>query len=294
MPVSNGSLPRRLRAEWPNYLFVLPQVVFFVLFLAWPLISGIQISLHDWKIMAATQRFIGAENYIAMWKDATWWQALRSSFTFTAIVMSVNTALALLTAIVLRQRFAGRGFFRLVFYLPSVLSVTVLGILAIRVWDPQNGILNYVTTQLLGLAPVAWWTPRSEMLILALTTVWWTFGFPMLVFLAGLRNIPEQIYEAGRMDGAGAWQMLFRITLPLLKPSLLFVLATQFMTHMQMFGQAYALGGPETQTVFVYMFDNAWKFFRFGYASAMGVALTVIIVIAIRILFMLLGRRVEY
>jgi multiple sugar transport system permease protein len=210
--------------------------------------------------------------------------------------MGINTVLALIVAANLKQNFRGRNFFRVVYYLPSVLSVTVVGVIAQRVWSPEGGMLNYLIAGVLGLQPIRFWSPGSELTILAITTVWWTFGFPMLVFLAGLNGIPETMYEAAKIDGANTLQAFFRITLPLLTPTLLFVLSTQFITHMQMFGQAYQMVGnnPNAQPVFIYMFNNAWKFFRFGYASAMGVALTVIIVVVTRILFSLLGRRYEY
>jgi len=287
---------RRLREEAPNYLFILPQFILFIAFLAWPVVRGIEISLNDWKIMAVTQRFIGVANYTELFKDPYWWHALRNSFIFTGLVMSINTVLALIVAANLKQAFRGRNFFRVVYYLPSILSVTVVGVIAQRVWNPETGLLNYLVSGVLQQPPIRWWSPGSELMILAIMTVWWTFGFPMLVFLAGLNGIPESMYEAAKIDGAGNMQAFFRITLPLLMPTLLFVISMQFITHMQMFGQAYQMAGnnPNAQPVFVYMFTNAWKFFRFGYASAMGVVLTVIIIVVTRIFFGLLGRRYEY
>ena len=209
--------------------------------------------------------------------------------------MSINTVLSLAVALNLKHRFVGRSFFRAVFYLPSVLSVTVVGIIAFRVWDPHRGLLNAFIIGLLHGQPLQPWGGRGEMLVLVITTVWWTFGFPMLVFVAGLSNVPETLYEAAKIDGADALRLFTRITLPLITPTLLFVLSTQFITHMQMFGQAYQLSSsPESQTVFVYLFDTSWKYFRFGYSSAMGVALTVILLIVTRVLFAVFGRRFEY
>lgn len=282
------------RIQFSNYLFILPQLLLFAFFLALPVFRGIQISLFDWKIMAPTQRFLGLQNYTELFKDPTWWRALRASFTFTALVMLFNTTLALGVALLLKRNFAGRNFLRMAFYLPGVLSVTVIGIVAYRVFDPRAGLLNNFVVSVLQAQPIQWWSGNTEMLILVATTVWWTFGFPLLVFIAGLRGIPDNIYEAARMDGAGAWQTLWRITWPLLTPTLLFVFSTQFITHMQMFGQAYQLGSGDSQTVFVYMFDTTWKFFRFGYASAMGVVLTLIIVLVARVIFALFSRRFEY
>jgi len=286
----------KLRESLPNYLFILPQFVLFLLFLAWPVARGIQISLNDWKIMAVTQRFIGIQNYMEIWRDPKWWNALGNSIEFTVLVMSINTVLALLVAVLLKDRFRGRNFLRAVLYLPSVLSVTVVGVIAFRVWDVDRGLLSYFWVGLLQQAPIRWWTPGTQLMVLVLTTVWWTFGFPMLIFLAGLHAIPNTVYEAAEIDGADRWQTFWKVTLPLLGPSLLFVLSTQFMTHMQMFGQAYQLGGnnESAQTVYVYMFNNSWRYFRFGYAAAMGVAVTVLIMAVTRLLFTLLGRRVEY
>lgn len=286
----------KLRESLPNYLFILPQFVLFLLFLAWPVARGIQISLNDWKIMAVTQRFIGVQNYLEIWRDPKWWNALRNSIEFTVLVMSINTVLALLVAVLLKERFRGRNFLRAVLYLPSVLSVTVVGVIAFRVWDVDRGLLSYFWVGLLQQAPIRWWTPGTQLIMLVLTTVWWTFGFPMLIFLAGLHAIPNTVYEAAEIDGANRWHTFWKVTLPLLGPSLLFVLSTQFMTHMQMFGQAYQLAGnnESAQTVYVYMFNNSWRYFRFGYAAAMGVAVTVFIMAVTRLLFTLLGRRVEY
>jgi multiple sugar transport system permease protein len=255
----------------------------------------VQISLHDWKIMAPMQHFVGTANYAELLRDPMWWKVLGNSFTFTLLVIAINTTLALLVALNLKHSFAGRNFFRAVFYLPSVLSVTVVGILAFRVWDPHGGLLNSLVVGLLRGQPLQPWGGRGEILVLVITTVWWTFGFPMLVFVAGLSNVPQTLYEAAKIDGAGAPQLFTRITLPLITPTLLFVLSTQFISHMQMFGQAYQLStSPESQTVFVYLFDTSWKYFRFGYSSAMGVALTVILLAVTRVLFALFGRRFEY
>jgi len=298
VPVRAGTMRlnwRTLRAHIPSYLFILPQYVLFIVFLVLPVVRGVQISLHDWKIMAQAQRFIGSANYAELLRDPTWWKVLGNSITFTLLVMLINTTLALLVAVNIKRRFPGRNFFRTVFYLPSVLSVTVVGILAFRVWDAREGLLNSLIVGVFQGQPLQPWAGHTAILTLAITTVWWTFGFPMLVFVAGLSAVPETVYEAAKIDGAGAWQLFAFITLPLITPTLLFVLSLQFITHMQMFGQAYQLReSADAQTVFVYLFDTSWKFFRFGYASAMGVVLTVILLVVTRVLFALFGRRFEY
>ena len=127
---------------------------------------------------------------------------------------------------------------------------------------------------------------------------WWTFGFPMLVFLAGLQNIPETLYEAAKIDGANSWQSFRYITIPLIMPTLLFVTVTQFIAHMQVFAQPYIIsgGGPgnASRTAVMYLYETAWKFFRFGYASSIAVVLAVIMIVVTVIIFSLMRGRTEY
>ncbi len=168
-----------------------------------------------------------------------------------------------------------------------------------RVFDPQRGLLNYYITDVLN-GPRVIWLGNAHIVIpaISLATVWWTFGFPMLVFLAGLQNIPETLYEAAKIDGASPRQLFFRITLPLLSPTLLFIGVTQFLSQMQIFGQPLIMtnGGPgnESRTVIIYLYQTAWSFFRMGYASAMAVALAVIMVVVTLIQFRVLRNRADY
>ena len=288
-----------LKSQLPNYLFVLPQLIFFVIFLVIPIFRGVQISMFDWKIMLTDQAWVGTANYQQLWGDKTFWQTMQNTIYFTVLTVGMNVILSLVVAVGLKQAFAGRDFFRVLFYAPTILSVSVIGIVAIRVWDTQLGIVNYFVTYLMGGPRISWLgNPSTVIPALALTTVWWTFGFPMLVFLAGLQNIPEQLYEAAKIDGAGRLRTFRNITLPLIMPSMLYVVVTQFISHMQVFVQPYVItgGGPGnlSRSTVQYLYETAWKFFRFGYASAIAVCLAATMIVITVILFRLLRNRTDY
>lgn len=290
---------KRLRKQLPNYLFIIPHFALFILFLAWPIFRGIQISFYDWKIMATEQRFIGSANFEALWVDPLWWKVLGNTVLFTLMTVAIAVVVSLLTAVALKQKFWGRDFFRVVFYAPGIMSVSVLGLIALRMWDSQRGVINYFIISTLQGSRVNWLGDVALALpALSMTTVWWGFGFPMLIFLAGLQNIPEPLYEAAKIDGATAPQSFLRITIPLIMPTLLFVVVTQFIAHMQVFAQPYIItnGGPghETRTAVMYLYDTAWRFFRFGYASTIAVALTVVMIIVTIILFRIFRSSTEY
>jgi multiple sugar transport system permease protein len=286
-----------LRKQLPNYLFVLPHFLFFAIFLLYPIFRGIQISLYDWKIMLTDQNFIGLANYQALMDDAIFWEVLGNTIYFTVLTVALNVIVALSVAIALKQDFHGSNSMRVLFYAPAILSVSVLAIIGIRIWDTQLGIVNYFMVTLLGLPRISWLGDRALAIpALSVTTVWWSFGFPMLVFLAGLQNIPEQLYEAAKIDGAGRLATFRHITLPLLMPTMLFVVVTQFIAHMQVFAQPYIItgGGPgnATRSVVMYLYETAWKFFRFGYASAISVVLAVIMIFVTVVLFCVFRGRV--
>src|SRR5215216_66758 len=290
---------KAIRKQLPNYLFVLPHFLLFAVFILFPIFRSIHISLFDWKIMLKEQHFIGLANYEALLKDTIFWQALGNTAYIMIFTVICNIVLGLLIASGLKHSFFGSNFLRVLFYAPGIISVSVLGIIGVRIWDTQLGVVNYFVTTLMHGPRVSWLgNPSLVLPALSITTVWWTFGFPMLVFLAGLQNIPETLYEAAKIDGANPRQSFFYITIPLIMPTMLFITVTQFIAHMQVFAQPYiiSLGGPgnASRTAVMYLYETAWKFFRFGYASSMAVVLALIMIVVTVILFSLMRGRADY
>lgn len=302
MTVRAGAESQRwktLRKQLPNYLFVLPHFLFFAVFLLYPIFRGLEISLYDWKIMLKDQRFVALANYEALLKDKVFWEVLGNTFQFMIWTVIINVGLALVVASGLKHRFFGRDLLRILFYAPGILSVSVIGIIGIRIWEPQIGIINYYVANVLGGPRIYWISdPMLIIPVLSVTTIWWTFGFPMLVFVAGLNNIPESLYEAAKIDGAGMLRSFRHITIPLIMPTMLFVVVTQFIAHMQVFAQPYIItgGGPgnSSRSVVQYLYETAWKYFRYGYASSISVVLALIMVVVTITLFSIMRKRAEY
>jgi multiple sugar transport system permease protein len=291
-------LKQRWRKVLPNYLFVLPYLCFYVLFRLGPDLFGFFVSFHQWEVLGDTQSFIGLGNYLALLHDSLWWLALRNTALFAVLTVAGNLVAGLGAALLVKQNIPGQQFFRVVFYAPVVLSVAVMAAVLQKMLDSQYGLLNYFLAWI-GIPGIGWLAnPNLVIPSLSAGTVWWNFGFPMLIFLSGLLNIPDHLYEAARIDGADGFAAFRVITLPLLKPVLLFVLVTQFIAHLQVFGQMFIMtqGGPgyASLSTIMYLYQTAWQYYQMGYASSMAFSLAVLIFAITLLNFRLFGQRVEY
>jgi len=294
-------LALRHREALAAYLFLTPFFFFFIVFILRAVVTAVQMSLYDWKILAATHPYVGLGNYQELMGDSRWWISLQNTIVFTLMTVTGTTILALAAAVAVNQPIKGQSFFRVLLYAPAVLSVGVVGTTWQWLFDGQFGLVNYVLS-FFGIPRINWLGNLSTVLpTLSLTTIWWGFGFPMLIFLAGLQGIPDQLYEAARIDGANGRKLFRFITLPLLRPTILFVTVTGLIGNFQVFGQVYTMpspaGGPGfgSYTVIYYLYQVALRgSFNVGYGAAIAIVLAIIISIFTITQFSLFGRRVEY
>lgn len=288
----------RTREALAGYLFLTPFAIFFLIFVARAVVAAGQMSFFDWKILAHRHPYIGLENYQELLGDSIWWTSLKNTAYFSILTVGGTTILALFGAVAVTRPIRGGTFFRVILYAPSLLSVAVVGTTWQWLLNTQFGIINYGLT-LIGIQPLNWLGDGNLVIpALSLTTIWWGFGFPFLIFIAGLQGIPESLYEAARIDGANGRQVFTHITVPLLRPTILFVTVTGFIANFQLFGQNYIMtrGGPgyASYSVILYLYNVAWQSFRMGYGSAIAIALAFIITLFTITQFRLIGARVEY
>lgn len=287
----------RWRNIWVPYAFMLPFITFFVIFRLLPSIFGIGLSFARWELLEGTREFAGLRNFALLMKDEIFWVSMRNSFVIAVLSTAGVTIVAMAAAVGLRSIHWGQTFFRVFLYLPTILAISVVGIIWQRVLS-TNGLINYFINWLGGRSIAFLGDPHLVLGSLSLVTVWWSFGFPMLTLLAGLYAIPNSLNEAAMLDGANGWQIFTRITLPLIRPALLFVTLTQFIGHMQVFGQAYVLtsGGPgyASYPVILYLYQMAWRYYHMGYASAIAVLLALVLLVGSVFQMRFLGERVEF
>jgi len=287
----------RIRNTIAAYAFVAPYLTFFLVFTLWPILFAIGLSFSKWELLYNTREFAGLRNFIDLLNDSLFWISFGNSVYFAVMTVVGNVVVSLSAALALQRLTRGQTLFRIMLYVPTILSISVMGIIMQRVLS-TNGLLNYVLS-LVGIKPIRFLgDARLVMPSLSLATVWWGFGFPMLIFLSGLYAIPQSLYEAAQLDGAGNWRILTRITLPLLRPTLLLVSVTGFISHMQVFGQPYILtqGGPgyASYPLILYLYQTAWRYYHMGYASSMALALAVFMLAVSVLQFRIMGQRVEY
>ena len=289
---------RRRRQTGTAYLFLLPGLLLFAVFRLYPLLEGLRVSFTNARLGRATYQYVGLANYTRLADDTRFGVSLWNTAFYTVASTLPILAVPLGLALAL-NRGALRNVLRGVFFFPFTLSVVTVGLAWLWLLDPVVGPFNYYL-RALGVPARSWLAdPATGMWAIIGTTVWWVTGYYLVVYLAGLQDIPRELYEAAALDGAGGWRTFWTITLPLLRPVLLFVVVTHVIGSFQIFGQVFVLtsGGPgdATRTVVQHLYETAFQnFFQFGAASAMAWVLFAIIMVFSLLQFRLLRGHTEY
>ncbi|HKJ91616.1 MAG TPA: sugar ABC transporter permease, partial [Longimicrobiales bacterium] len=286
----------RLREALHAWAFLAPSFTHLLLFSVGPIVFALYLSFHRWNLVEARRPFVGLANYRALVGDAAFGHALANTAIYVLFV-PVGMAVALALALLVNRRMRGVAFLRTVFFLPYITSFVAISLVWKWMYDPDFGLFNNILARL-GLPPQPWLSsPATAMPSLMLMSVWMYAGYMMVIFLAGLQNIPESLYESARIDGAGAWQRFRRITLPMLRPTTFFVLVTMVIFMFQVFTAVYVMteGGPlhATDVIVYHIYRNAWEYLRMGYASAMAWVLFGIVFVVTLVQYVWLGGRVE-
>jgi multiple sugar transport system permease protein len=279
--------------DWRGLLFVAPFLALYSLILVFPLLRGLWLSLNQVDLFGAGH-FVGFGNYAELFRDPVFGTSLINTFEVTLMIVPPLTVIALLLALALNRAGSGAAIIRGIFFSSAVLSVTIVTLIWRFILAPDAGLLGEVW-KAFGWEPLAFLSDQHLVLpALAITTIWWSVGFPMLLFLAGLQQIPEDMYEAAALDGAGQWTTFRKITLPALRRTVVLVVMLQTAAQLQLFGQSQLLtaGGPSgaSRTAVLFLFETAFGRWQLGYASAAAEVLFLIILAVTLTQYWLTGR----
>lgn len=299
--IATTGTPARRQVNYIPYLFILPHLIFFISFLAYPFFYGIYISLFTFDFLRPEFRpFVGFQNYANILFNrgsvqfTDFWTAAGNTAQFILYSVPPLVIFALLLAVLLNGNYRGRNIYRGLYFAPYALSVTVAAVLWRWIFE-QGGLIDTYLARIgippfggLGAQPGAW-------IAITVATVWWTIGFNTVIFLAALQEIPESLYEAASLDGANRFQQFFRITIPMLRPVLVFVITITLLASANLFGQPHIMTGTQSRTVgtesiIQRIYDEGILQYRMGSAAAMSVLVAAILLVLTTINFRIFGR----
>ncbi|NJP95359.1 N-Acetyl-D-glucosamine ABC transport system, permease protein 1 [[Actinomadura] parvosata subsp. kistnae] len=295
--VREPARPARRGGGLHAYLFVAPSLFGVVAFLLLPMVIVLVLSLFDWELLSAPE-FVGLENYRRLASDGETWHSLWVTVAYVLLCIPLQTVLALGLAVLLDRRIKGVRFYRSLFVVPWMATPIVLALVWNWIFDPRDGAINRAL-ELVGVTGPDWLSDPSWALpAVALVSVWQHTGYNMLFFLAGLQGIPKELHDAAAIDGATPAQRFWRVTLPLLNPTMFFVTVTNLIGAFQVFDTVYAMtnGGPghSTEVLNFRIFETAFKQFDFGYAATLSTLLFLIIFLVTVAQVRFFGKRTTY
>jgi multiple sugar transport system permease protein len=299
MAITRKKATRREWQDWiQGYVFLAPSFIFLAVFTYFPVLYAFVLSFWRWRVLRGEPTFIGLDNYTYLFTSEDFWQAMWNTFYFAAGSIPTGMAIALVIALMLNRPLRGLAIYRTAYFLPTITSLVAVSVVWLWIYHPDVGLANYILS-LFGLPGVRWLNePRSAMPALIILGIWRGMGYNVIIYLAGLQNIPQHLYEAAKIDGANRWELFRHVTWPLLTPTSFFILIIAVINSFQSFTQIHVMtqGGPigSTTVIVYYLYQQAFQQFTMGYGSAIAMVLFVMILILTLIQTKVLGPRVHY
>lgn len=289
-------MKRSVRTNLTGYLFILPWLIGLLVFTLIPTVWSLYLSFTNYKLLSQP-KFIGLENYITMFQNPTFWKSLRVTATYAVLSVPLHIVTALLAALALYRRKPGIGIYRTIFYVPSFIGGSVGVAVMWRMIFSDSGFINSFLVGM-GLEKIKFFNSLSNALYTLVAIQTWVLGTAMLIFIAGLQQVPQELYESATIDGAGRIRKFFSITLPLISPMVLYNLILGIINAMQVFTSGFVItkGGPAKSTYFyvLYLYEEAFKYHNMGYASALAWVLFLLIFVLTLIVLRVSKQMVYY
>ncbi|MFD2611732.1 carbohydrate ABC transporter permease [Paenibacillus gansuensis] len=291
------------RSRFTSSLFVLPYLTSFCVFLLFPILYGVYISFHNFEMLSSTRKFVGFEHYVKIFTPGSYlndqfFSGLWNTFQFVIYSVPLLVILGLLLAMLVNALPGKiRGLFRTFYFMPYAISGSVMAVIWLMMFDTNAGFINGMLAKL-NISPIPWLTGLPWAWVsLVMTTLWWTIGFNMVIFINALNEVPEDYYEAASIDGANAWNKFVSITLPSIRPVMLFIIITSTIASFNIFAQPFLLtrGGPgdSTKVLLMNVLDEAFKGKDMGSASAMAILMALIIMLVSAVQYRIAYARKE-
>ncbi|MDR4887751.1 sugar ABC transporter permease [Fredinandcohnia sp. QZ13] len=296
--IEKAKKQKRISSLLKGILFLLPSIVLFSVFVFYPLFKTMYLSFFLTDAKGATTVFVGLENYLYMFSDPIFLKSFKNTFLFVLYTVPVTVVISLFLAVISNEKLKGIGFFRTIFTSTMGVSVAAASVFWLYLFNPTMGLLNQILT-VFGAESIGWLTdPKWAMIAIAITTIWMNIGFTFLILLGGLQSIDTSLYESADIEGSGYFYKFRRITVPMLSPTLFFVITVSIINSFQTFGQIDILtqGGPanETNLIVYSIYREAFVNYQFGSASAQAIVLFILILLMTALQFKLGERRVHY
>ncbi|WP_208543849.1 carbohydrate ABC transporter permease [Paenibacillus protaetiae] len=301
-PAIKEHIPASFRRRWKDhvlgYFFLAPSLVLFGIFLFYPLVQSVYLSFHLTDPRGRIAAFVGLDNYSHLLSSSVFWNSLKVTVYYALYTVPAGIMIGIVTAGLVHTKLRGMRLFQFLFSVPVAMSVSTSSVIWMILFHPTMGMLNYFLNKL-GFSSVQWLTDDAWALVsIAIMTVWMNSGLHFIILLSGLQSIPEDIIESAKIDGSGPVRTFIRIVLPLLSPTIFFLIVLSVMSAFQSFGQIHILtkGGPAGATdVFVYsIYREAFMNYQFGTGSALSLVLFAIILLLTAIQFLFLEKKVHY